>query len=179
MVFNRLLGNGWSDLDDFFSADPMKFRFWWNAEKNQSSSMICHSLSLDTSLAWVMDKSVWFKLNNFWKQGGPSVQLRKLKFEDALAMVLSASPKIKLSQFDYCKISKKNRGCLCFVFYLQIIRSRLLATWHVIQWANFQTLHFYCPKVAARIFLILISIHCWAGHSSCLESLYREWGTCG
>ena len=90
-------------------------------------------------------------------------------------MVLSASPKIKLSQFDYCKISKKNRGCLCFVFYLQIIRSRLLATWHVIQWANFQTLHFYCPKVAARIFLILISIHCWTGHSSCLESSYREW----
>ena len=28
MVFNRLLGNGWwSDLDDFFSEDPMKIRF--------------------------------------------------------------------------------------------------------------------------------------------------------
>ena len=32
MVFNRLLGIGWSDLDDFFGR-PMKFWLRWNSEK--------------------------------------------------------------------------------------------------------------------------------------------------
>ena len=27
MVFNRLLGNGWLDLDDFLGRPPMEFRF--------------------------------------------------------------------------------------------------------------------------------------------------------
>ena len=51
------------------------------------------------------------------KQGGPSVQLGKLMFEDALEMVLSANPTIKPSQFDYCKIAKKTRAPLFRVLF--------------------------------------------------------------
>ena len=47
IVFNILLGKGWSDLDDFFSADPHEISIpmkWWKNQPASTSSYACVQL---------------------------------------------------------------------------------------------------------------------------------------